>query len=299
VSDQTFDNTGNVYNISRIINPDGSFNLQEYQAYSPLFLPMSFAIAYGLSFAAITALLVHTFLYHGKQIWAHSRRSYPEQPDIHARLMSVYREVPNWWYLSIFCACIDHQGQPPCVLTSFAVITFGFGVIVIEVWDTGLPVWAFLFALIICASAGHSWVYSCPLKLLRSAFVFTTPIGMIEATTNFEVGLGVITELIIGYALPGRPIAMMMFKTWGYITMVQALAYTTNLKLGHYMKIPHRPMFFCQVVATVVSGTVQLGVQAWMFSHIEDFCIPHQKDNFICPSTNLFGTASIIASHYS
>lgn len=27
----------------------------------------------------------------------------------------------------------------------------------------------------------------------------------------------VITELIIGYALPGRPIAMMMFKTWGYI----------------------------------------------------------------------------------
>ena len=31
----------------------------------------------------------------------------------------------------------------------------------------------------------------------------------------------VITELIVGYALPGRPIAMMMFKTWGYITMSQ------------------------------------------------------------------------------
>jgi hypothetical protein len=25
------------------------------------------------------------------------------------------------------------------------------------------------------------------------------------------------TELIIGFMLPGRPIAMMMFKTWGYI----------------------------------------------------------------------------------
>jgi OPT family oligopeptide transporter len=142
-------------------------------------------------------------------------------------------------------------------------------------------------------------VYPRLLKFLHSAFIFTIPAGVILATTNVEVALNVITEVIIGYALPGRPIAMMMFKTWGYITMSQALIYTNNLKLGHYMKIPHRPMFFCQVVATVVSGTVQLGVQVWMFSHIEDFCIPHQKDNFICPSTNAFGTASIIVSHHS
>lgn len=44
---------------------------------------------------------------------------------------------------------------------------------------------------------------------------------MIQAITNQQVGLNVITELIIGYALPGRPVAMMMFKTWGYITMAQ------------------------------------------------------------------------------
>ena len=51
----------------------------------------------------------------------------------------------------------------------------------------------------------------------------------------------VITELIIGYALPGRPIAMMMFKTWGYITMAQALQFTSDFKLCHYMKIPYVP----------------------------------------------------------
>jgi OPT family oligopeptide transporter len=299
VSSQIFDNAGSIYNLSRIINPDGSFNPQAYQAYSPPFLTVSFAIAYGASFAAITALLMHAFLYHGKLIWTHSHPSYSEQLDIHARLMSVYKEVPNWWYLSIFCACIDYQGQRACVLTSFAVITFGFSLIAIEVWDTELPVWAFLFALIICASAGHPWVYSRVLKFLHSAFVFTIPVGVIQATTNLQVGLNVVTELIIGYALPGRPIAMMMFKTWGHNTMSQALGYTGDLKLGHYMKIPHRPIFYCQVVATVVSGTVQLGVQAWMFSHIEDLCSPLQKDNFICPGTHAFGTASIIVSHYS
>ena len=66
----------------------------------------------------------------------------------------------------------------------------------------------------------------------------TVPIGIIQAITNQQVGLNVITELIIGYALPGRPVAMMMFKTWGYITMYQALQFTSDFKLGHYMKIP-------------------------------------------------------------
>ncbi|KAH9985944.1 OPT oligopeptide transporter protein-domain-containing protein [Russula vinacea] len=230
VSSHSFDNTGSTYNVSRVINSDSSFNLQAYQTYSPLFLSASFAIAYGLSFASITATLTHTFLYYRKQIWTQARRSLSEQPDIHARLMSVYKEVPDWWYIAIF------------------VTMFVFGVISIEVWDTEFPVWAFVLALMI-------------------SFVYTIPIGVIQAITNQQVGLNVITELIIGYALPGRPIAMMLFKTWGYITMV---------------------------VATVVAGTVQLGVQAWMFSNVEDLCSPDQKDGFICPSTTVFGTASII-----
>ena len=111
ISSQIFDNTGNIYNLSRVINPDGSFNSQEYQAYSPLFLPASFAIAYGLSFASITALVVHTFLYNGKRIWIQSRYSLRDQPDIHARLMSVYKEVPNSWYLLMFCACSKYRRQ--------------------------------------------------------------------------------------------------------------------------------------------------------------------------------------------
>jgi len=85
-----------------------------------------------------------------------------------------------------------------------------------------------------------------------------------------------------------------MFKTWGYITMAQALTFASDFKLGHYMKIPQRTMFWCQIVATVIAGTVQLGVQAWMFSNIKDLCSPTQPDGFICPSTEVFGTASII-----
>ncbi|KAL6301879.1 OPT oligopeptide transporter [Sparassis latifolia] len=253
----SFDNTGASYNVTRIINPDSTLNEEMYKAYSPLFLSTTFAMSYGLSFASITSTIVHTLLYFRKQIWVQSRRSLSEQPDIHARLMSRYTPVPEWWYSVIL------------------VTMFIFGVVSIEVWKTQFPVWALVLALII-------------------SFVYTIPIGMIQAITNQQIGLNVITELIIGYALPGRPIAMMMFKTWGYITMYQALQFTSDMKLGHYMKIPPREMFWAQIIASVIAGTVQLGVQAWMFTNITDMCSPNQKDGFICPSTEVFGTASII-----
>jgi len=53
-------------------------------------------------------------------------------------------------------------------------------------------------------------------------------------------------------------------------------------------------MFWAQVVCTIIAGTVQLGVQAWMFENINDICDDQQPDGFICPSTQVFGTASII-----
>ncbi|EGN96301.1 hypothetical protein SERLA73DRAFT_112539 [Serpula lacrymans var. lacrymans S7.3] len=253
----SYDNTGASYNVSRILSSDSTFDKEAYRQYSPLFLSTTFALNYGIGFAAITATIMHTVLYFRNQIAVQARRSLKEQPDVHARLMSRYPQVPEWWYACIF------------------IPMFAFGVICIEVWNTQMPVWAFVLGLII-------------------SFCYTIPIGMIQAITNQQVGLNVITELIIGYALPGRPIAMMLFKTWGYITMYQAIQFTSDFKLAHYMKVPPRPMFWSQVLATVVAGTTQLGVQSWMFSNIEDMCTPHQKDGFSCPSTEVFGTASII-----
>ena len=106
ISSQTFDNTGSPYNLSHVINDDATFNLDAYKAYSPLFMPISLALAYGFSFACYTSVLSHTVIYHRKQIWNQSRHSLAEQCDIHARLMSVYKAVPDWWYLVIFCASI-------------------------------------------------------------------------------------------------------------------------------------------------------------------------------------------------
>uniref|UniRef100_A0A8H8CGD0 Uncharacterized protein n=1 Tax=Psilocybe cubensis TaxID=181762 RepID=A0A8H8CGD0_PSICU len=253
----SYDNTGKSYNVTRIIDSRNNLDVEAYKAYSPIFLSATFATSYGLSFAAITATLTHAFLFYGKQIWTQARRSLHEQPDIHARLMSRYEQVPEWYYAVIF------------------VSMFIFSIISIEALETDLPVWGFILALSI-------------------SFMYVIPCGMIQAVTNQQVGLNVIAELVVGYALPGRPVAMMLFKTWGYITMAQALTFSSDFKLGHYMKIPPKSMFFAQVVCAVISGTVQLAVQSWMFSNIEDICDPLQKSGFVCPNTEVFGTASII-----
>jgi len=60
------------------------------------------------------------------------------------------------------------------------------------------------------------------------------------------------------------------------------------------MKIPPRAMFWGQVAATIVAGTVQLGVQAWLFANVEDMCQMTDETGFICPSTEVFGLASVL-----
>ncbi|CCM00750.1 uncharacterized protein FIBRA_02790 [Fibroporia radiculosa] len=253
----SYDNTAAPYNVTRIINADMTFNEDMYTNYSPLFLPAAFALSYALCFAAISSTVTHTILYYRKYIWQQAHRTLSEESDIHARLMNHYSRVPEWWYALILV--------PMLVMSAVAI----------EVYDTRLPIWAFL----------------CAVGL---AFVFTIPIGIILAISNQQIELNVFAELIAGYAVPGKPLATMLFKTWSFVTMSQALQFASDMKIGHYMKIPPRIMFWAQLIAAVVAATVQLGVQVWMFGHIPDICTLTQKDGFTCPSTQVFGTASII-----
>ncbi|RDW59569.1 putative isp4 protein-1 [Coleophoma cylindrospora] len=254
----TYDNVGNSYNVTRILTPQFTLNEAAYKAYSPLFLSTTFALSYGLSFAAISSLIVYTYLNHGKQIWAQFRNSTAEEkPDIHMKLMMKYKEAPTWWYMSLF------------------VLMIGLSLITILAFPTNLTWWAFALALFISTA-------------------FALPIGIIQAITNTQIGLNVLTEFVFGYIQPGRPLALMIFKTYGYITMSQALGFVGDLKFGHYMKIPPRTMFMCQVVATTLSCFIQVAVINFALNNIEGVCTPHQPQHFTCPAGRVFFSASVI-----
>ncbi|KAK3392966.1 putative isp4 protein [Podospora didyma] len=252
-----YDNTGHPYVVSRILGDDLQFDEAKYMAYSPLYLPTQFALAYGLAFAAVAAVITHVAIYHGREIWTQWKLARSQEDDVHMRLMKKYRDAEDWWYAVLFAIMI--------------AISF----VVVCAWDTDFPWWAYIICMLI------------PL-------IWTIPIGIIQAITNVQLGLNVLTEFIVGYMLPGRPLAMMMFKNYGYLCMSQALYFTQDLKLGHYMKVPPRVLFWSQLIASIWSAIVQITVMNFALHHIPDICQDNQAHQFNCPNAKVFYTASII-----
>jgi OPT family small oligopeptide transporter len=253
----SYDNTGSVYNVTRILTSEFTFNLQAYKEYSPLFLSTTFMLCYGLSFASIVAVVTHTVLFHGKELWVRFRNMGKEEEDVHGRLMARFKPVPIWWY----------------AVTTVAMIAVSLGVIL--GYQTHMSWWAFFVSLIICV-------------------VWFIPCGIVQATTNIQIGLNVITEFLVGYMQPGRPMAMMLFKTYGYISMYQGLSFLQDQKLGHYMKVPPRVTFWAQMIACLWSSIVQIAVMNWALGAISDVCSQDQASNFSCPNGRVFFNASII-----
>jgi OPT family small oligopeptide transporter len=251
-----FDNTGVTYDVQAILT-DGIFDTAKYETYSPLFISSAQLVAYSLSFASSTAVIVHTFLWYRHDIVRRFRRSLKDEIDVHSRLMQAYPEVPHLWYAVM------------------GIISFVLIVVTIEIFPTQLPIWALVIALLL-------------------ASLLTIPVGMLQAITNQQITLQVVHELIAGYMIPGRPVANMIFKCVAFIGTNQAIGFSADLKLGHYMKIPPRVMFSSQVIATFVGCFVVTLVQDWMFANITDFCTPGQKNGFSCPSTGTFASASMI-----
>ncbi|KAK2462009.1 hypothetical protein APHAL10511_006472 [Amanita phalloides] len=253
----TFNNIGAPYNASAIISPNGVFSEQAYTRYSPLFMPLTLVIAYGLSFAAFTSVLVHTFLWFRRDIARRFRTSLKDERDVHSRLMQAYPEVPSWWFGLMFAICVL------------------FLFISIEIGKTQLPIWAAIVALLFVV-------------------ILSLPASMLMAITNQQILLQVIHEMIAGYMVPGRPVANVIYKTTAHYGTVSAVAFAGDMKLGHYMKIPPRVMFSVQTVATAIGCMVVIFVQDWMLSNVKDICTPHQANGFVCAPATTFAQAMLI-----
>ncbi|ETS74101.1 hypothetical protein PFICI_13967 [Pestalotiopsis fici W106-1] len=257
VTSSTFDNTQSSYNVSRILNSDHTFNLEKYTSYSPLFLAPTFALNYGLSFAALTAVLVHTALFHGKEIWYRFKAARNQEPDVHLEMMKKYPEAPDYWYLILF------------------VITTAMGLACCLAYDSQLPWWTYFVSIIL-------------------ALVFVIPTCSVLAISNIALALNVLSPFLAGFMIPGRPIGVMMFKVYSTIVLGQAQTYSSDLKMAHYMKIPPKTTFWCQVIASIWAVFVQIATMNWTLGNIPDCCTTTQPSKFSCPNGKTFFSSSIV-----
>lgn len=298
LSSAVFDNTGKPYDVSKILTPDFLFDREAYQNYSRTYLPVTYILSYGVQFAGLSALATHTICWHGKEIWQQTVKSFSEDrdygnlknsqqsrrilrdtqndldsdnvslaesksdgmmggEDVHNRLMRQYEDAPILWYLVTLVAML------------------AIGIFVVEYYPVYLPWYGLLMALSITA-------------------VFFIPVGIVMAITNQQSSLYIICQLICGVIFPGRPVANMVFVTYGYISSTQGIKFSSDLKLGHYMKIPPKLLFKVQMVATLVASLTQIGVLNWMFAYISGICTPEAINGFVCPIARVHFNGSIL-----
>ncbi|XP_058217155.1 oligopeptide transporter 4-like isoform X3 [Rhododendron vialii] len=197
-----------------------------------------------------------------REIYERYCASYKGKDDIHTKLMRKYEDIPSWWFYVLLVVTIAVSLLLCTILKS----------------QVQLPWWGLLFACLI-------------------AFVFTLPISIITATTNQTPGLNIITEYVMGLIYPGRPIANVCFKVYGYMSMSQAVSFLSDFKLGHYMKIPPRSMFLVQFIGTIIAGTINMAVAWWLLNSIVDICqdeLLPENSPWTCPGDRVFFDASVI-----
>ncbi|CAH7680959.1 OPT family small oligopeptide transporter [Phakopsora pachyrhizi] len=279
-----FDRFGKRFNASRVLNDRGILDQGNYEAYSPPYMSAASIVTYTAFFALYTSTVGHSLLFYRKHLYAgfadlfqnvdikrflpfkgshakqKSNQTKPKiksKQDIHCRLMMAYPEVPQWWFLTI------------------GIISTAMAIFMVEYYETQMPLWGLAFAFAI-------------------ALLLIIPIGIMGAVASISAPLNVLSELVGGYALAGRPLGNMLFKTYGYITAAQALGYASDLKLAHYVKIPPRASFAAQTIGTALSALVSIAVLDWQIDEFADLCSPTQRLHFTCPGYNTFFSSSII-----
>ncbi|GAA5804072.1 hypothetical protein HPULCUR_009558 [Helicostylum pulchrum] len=251
-----YDIYGAQFDRERVLTPAQYLDEEAYAQYSPIRITGFFAVCYGQGLAALGAIISHTVLYNGKEIWARIKNARQADDDIHAKLMDRYKEVPDFWYFALF------------------IVALGLSFVTIIVWPSDMPWWALIIAVVL-------------------AFIWLLPIGIITAITSQAPTISMITEWVYGGIRPGHPVGNMIFKTYGYITVRQALLFAQDLKLGHYMKIPPRHMFSFQIVGTIVASFVSLGTTNFLMGSIPNVCT-RAAYPWTCPNAGLFGASSVI-----
>ncbi|XWX02402.1 hypothetical protein V2A60_010439 [Cordyceps javanica] len=299
-----FNNTGGHYEISKVLVPGTAIiNETAYQNYSPAFYSAGNLMLYGAFFAfypltmvficldawrpllrsakgmvvsavamvkrtvsgtvhAIMAIFTGRFrdaAQHIRDLASYDESIYDGFNNPLTDLLRKYPEVPDWWFLSI------------------ALIAFIFAIIVLTTWtQLDTPVWTIFF-------------------VIGLNLVFLVPMSYLYAISGTTEGLNVVTELIVGYALPGHPEALMFVKAFGYNINGQADSYLGDQKIGFYAKVPPRAMYRGQVISAFITALVCYAVIDFVDHNIEGICTPDQKQRFTCAgSAVVFFSSSVV-----
>lgn len=261
-----YTNTGELYEVQSVLT-NGRLDEDKYKEYGPPYLSAGNLLVYGANCALYTFMIPYVFYTERKGIWNSFKSlkelftdfkssNYSRFKDPHSRMMSRYKEVPDWCFIVIM------------------LIALVFAIVCVKVYPANTPVWGIFLALGINA-------------------VFVIPFCVIYAITGYYFTLEVLVELIIGYALPGNGDALMFLKALGFNITGQAQQYMYDQKMAHYAKVPPRAVFRGQLLGTIFQIIISLVIINWEIFHLKGICTDEQANNFTCPSEVSYYSSSV------
>ncbi|RCK59146.1 Oligopeptide transporter 2 [Candida viswanathii] len=264
-----FNNKGERYEVTSIVNSKSLFDSEKYQQVGPPFYSAANLVVYGAFFTLYPFHIIYEFGMNYKEMWDackslytvfkdYRKSTYEGFDDPHSTMMKSYPEVPEWVYL---------------IILTLSVV---FAIICVKAYPAQTPVWSIFFAFGI-------------------NLVFLIPITTIFARTGFSFGINVLIELIIGYTIPGNGLALGFIKAFGYNIDGQPQNFVNDLKQAHYAKLPPRAVFRIQLLSVFVASFIQLAILNFQVDGgIQDYCDPYNKQKFTCPGTRTYYSASVV-----
>ncbi|KAG9237072.1 OPT oligopeptide transporter protein-domain-containing protein [Amylocarpus encephaloides] len=252
MSNRVFTVDGDPYPIKKLITPDISFNETAYEEYGPLYVGTQQLWNMFFDYASYTSAISWACFFGFRNIRGTLRKlnarrnnsvdgetinhQYDDQLNI---LMRSYKEVPWWWSLLLF------------------LVTF---VIIMTILATGnlfIPWWTYFVAL-------------------ATGAVIVIPLGWLYALSNFQLPIGTFNELIYGImvnAVPGHknPCGATIYSSIAGDAWYRAQLMLQDQKIGHYMHIPPRAVFFSQVFGCFIGVPINYGVIRWVLTTRSDY----------------------------
>ncbi|KAI0365212.1 OPT oligopeptide transporter [Pilatotrama ljubarskyi] len=243
LSQLLFYENGTEYNQLAILNPDFSLNTTKLEQEGLPYYAASQTLFQISRTAYIGAAVTHFFLWHSKDVWRILRKARKgECDDVHYQKMQVYKEVPLWWFGTLF------------------IVTFALGLGLLYAVKSGLPWWGYIVALIFST-------------------IFIPILGSLYATVGYQPSLQFLIQMVGGAMIPGRPVANMYFTLYGYGTYQLTLNLLRDLKLGQYTKLPPRATFIMQTVGGIVGGVLNYVVMNSVIAGNRDILLAVQGTN--------------------
>lgn len=260
---------GTEYPTLEIINGDFSINETAYAEHGPPYMGLQNIWATFFNYAKLPSAFIWmatfgvsrtiaTFKKNMASRCARREASKAESsssPNVHHQytdrlnvLQRAYQEVPFWWFATLFLS----------------------GLII----------------LLIIVASGHLFIpWWTVLVGVATGIVVVVPLGYLYAISNYQVAIGDFNELMYGYMVHTRagtghhhPAGLSVYGSIAGDAWYRAQYMLQDQRIGHYMHIPPRTVFFSQIFGSILGIPVNYGVVRWVLNTKFDFLSGAKKD---------------------